>query len=424
MKSDYYLTLCLEQAEQSPLHYRHGCIVVKGGKVIGKGFNDYRPGYDGGALKTGLLPTRSLAVDKQPHHKRHIMTKGGKPGQKQGFKPFENTVGILAGGHHQAQNSLSMHSEMMAINSALASSSTLAATTVSHIKPLLTPSHDSKFKRQQRGKMLNEYAQRVCYDAVGPQKQQQKQQQKHINYNEKHNKYNKKYKTPKRAQVQTINLTNVSSKKETHNSILPPRKKANHVRTSHAKIDKDMHPANGRNCESPTASNYGFRDRIKHPKLRGADIYVARLGGVQETRKKAEAKSLVISTTQAHDQQLPSSLPPNTTRSMAGSLHDELTCREARVPLLNPPSDSNSIILDRHNVLESRPCYRCVLYMHSAGIRRVYWTNSEGDWATAKVRDLFNQLSGTGPSSGSNPDFSKVFVTKHEILVTNLPVCS
>ncbi|KAI6368381.1 hypothetical protein MCOR25_004678 [Pyricularia grisea] len=48
MKSDTYFNICLEQAALSPLRYRHGSIVVKGGKVIGKGFNDFRPGYDGG----------------------------------------------------------------------------------------------------------------------------------------------------------------------------------------------------------------------------------------------------------------------------------------------------------------------------------------------------------------------------------------
>jgi deoxycytidylate deaminase len=55
MKTDNYLTLCLEQAAKSPLHYRHGCIIVRGGKVIGQGHNDYRPGFDGGALKHGRV---------------------------------------------------------------------------------------------------------------------------------------------------------------------------------------------------------------------------------------------------------------------------------------------------------------------------------------------------------------------------------
>lgn len=33
MKTDNYLTLCLEQAALSPLRNRHGCIIVRGGKV-------------------------------------------------------------------------------------------------------------------------------------------------------------------------------------------------------------------------------------------------------------------------------------------------------------------------------------------------------------------------------------------------------
>lgn len=55
MKTDNYLSLCLEQAAKSPLHYRHGAVIVHGGKVIGRGHNDYRPGFNGGALKNGRI---------------------------------------------------------------------------------------------------------------------------------------------------------------------------------------------------------------------------------------------------------------------------------------------------------------------------------------------------------------------------------
>lgn len=58
-RNDLYLSLCLVQASLSPLHYRHGSIIVRGGKVIGKGFNDYRSGYNGGVLSTGKLSTVS-----------------------------------------------------------------------------------------------------------------------------------------------------------------------------------------------------------------------------------------------------------------------------------------------------------------------------------------------------------------------------
>jgi deoxycytidylate deaminase len=60
MKTDNYLTLCLEQAAKSPLRYRHGCIIVRGGKVIGQGHNDYRPGFDSGTLKHGRVAGSAL----------------------------------------------------------------------------------------------------------------------------------------------------------------------------------------------------------------------------------------------------------------------------------------------------------------------------------------------------------------------------
>lgn len=169
MKADNYLNLCLEQAEMSPLHHRHGCVVVKGGKVIGKGFNDHRPGYDGGALKTSNLSMKTSALEKQ---KQKTNVQDEKRDLKNGFKPFENTVGLLAGTHHHANHSLTMHSEMMAINSALESSSTSAAMALSYIKPSGAPSSDSKRKRQLRRDVVNGYAQRVCYETFGPQVQQ------------------------------------------------------------------------------------------------------------------------------------------------------------------------------------------------------------------------------------------------------------
>jgi hypothetical protein len=51
IRADSYLSLCLEQADMPPLYYRHGCIIVRGGKVIGQGYNTYCPGFDGRALK-------------------------------------------------------------------------------------------------------------------------------------------------------------------------------------------------------------------------------------------------------------------------------------------------------------------------------------------------------------------------------------
>jgi deoxycytidylate deaminase len=165
MKTDNYKNLCLEQALLSPLKYRHGSIVVKGGKVIGHGFNDYRRGYDGGALKTGQLP---IAAHKQKPSSKSAGSGGG-------FTAFEAVAGM--GGSHFANTPLTMHGEMMAINSALASSSTLAASTVSCIKPCFKLPGDTKRRRELRRGAVAAYVERTCRQEVEQGQQQQQQQQ-------------------------------------------------------------------------------------------------------------------------------------------------------------------------------------------------------------------------------------------------------
>jgi deoxycytidylate deaminase len=174
MKSDNYLNLCLEQASLSTLRYRHGCIVVKGGKVIGKGYNDYRPGYDGGALKTGQLPKAS-ALANQPKSKSKPKSKL-KPGTEEpstmpsDFVPFETVDG--SGGGYRASQALTMHSETMAINSALASSSRLAASTLSHLKPhFKLPGNGPKSGRLLRRDAVSAYIRHACLAAQGQEVQ-------------------------------------------------------------------------------------------------------------------------------------------------------------------------------------------------------------------------------------------------------------
>lgn len=177
MKNDQYLNLCLEQASLSPLHYRHGSIVVKGGKVIGQGFNDYRPGFDGGALKTGRLPTASFPLSYAVADLKRKRNKSKSPhspdrssAMSTSFMPFERTSS--GGGGHHANGCLSMHSEMMAINSALAASSRLAASTASHIKPCFKLSGRHTKHHLLRGNhAVKSYVERVCLEAMGSEVQ-------------------------------------------------------------------------------------------------------------------------------------------------------------------------------------------------------------------------------------------------------------
>jgi deoxycytidylate deaminase len=175
MKNDQYLNLCLEQAAQSPLHFRHGSIVVKGGRVIGQGFNDYRPGFDGGSLKTGQLPTAAFPFDDAViEFKRKRKSKRPDPptsiASSATFTPFER---VSSGGGRHSNTCLSMHSEMMAISSALAASSTLAASTASHFKPCfkLSGRHAKPGRLRGGNDAVKSYVERVCLEAMGSEVQ-------------------------------------------------------------------------------------------------------------------------------------------------------------------------------------------------------------------------------------------------------------
>lgn len=158
---------------------------------------------------------------------------------------------------------------------------------------------------------------------------------------------------------------------------------------------------------------------MKHPKLVGADVYVARLAndtppteGKKECRARKEQNVESLKKVGIDACSTVSDLSAPTR-----SLHDELICRDIKPePSLTIPED----VQGRPAPAESRPCYRCVAYMHSVGIKRVFWTTNKGRWEGAKIRDLIDQLDNTMQNEAdtslglSVPD---VFVTKHEVLL-------
>ena len=164
-----------------------------------------------------------------------------------------------------------------------------------------------------------------------------------------------------------------------------------------------------------------LRDRKRHPRLNGADLYVARLGSCGSSTKDTPTKSPVKrssseSTDTADMASSTSSLPalsPATTAS-TGSLHDELT---NPFPSTSEAPAKNSNTLDLRAVRSSRPCYRCISYMHSVGIKRVFWTNDAGEWEGAKVRELVDALDYSEENGKGGPTGNGVFVTKHEVLM-------
>jgi len=51
-KSQFYLSECTQAASKSPMCFKLGAVMVKGGKVISSGYNHHRPHYDGAEVHT------------------------------------------------------------------------------------------------------------------------------------------------------------------------------------------------------------------------------------------------------------------------------------------------------------------------------------------------------------------------------------
>jgi len=175
-----------------------------------------------------------------------------------------------------------------------------------------------------------------------------------------------------------------------------------------------------------------LQDRKKHPRLVGADLYVARLGWGKGApmRKDDSAVRSTIATVQPlyaadgdsnDDDGLSASsayLQSTSSSSSTGSLHDELLHREPK--LQTTPQTKSTAATQSQLIRASRPCYRCISYMHAVGIKRVFWTNDAGEWECGKVRKLVkaldNSMEGVANGTGG-PMGNGVFVTKHEVLM-------
>ncbi len=158
--------------------------------------------------------------------------------------------------------------------------------------------------------------------------------------------------------------------------------------------------------------------RTKDLRLKGSDLYVCRLGSLNTALRHKPtpptAKDLNLAP------------PPTTSLSLSQkseplSLYDELSLLSRSA---SPSSSSMALPESEHypEFRASRPCYRCVTAMHAVGIKRVFWTNQDGEWEGAKVRDLVEALEvgiegDDGAGLGTGQENKGVFVTKHEVLM-------
>ncbi|KAI9724304.1 MAG: hypothetical protein M1812_000370 [Candelaria pacifica] len=471
-RTDSYMSLCLDQASKSPLHYRHGCIIVRGGKVIGQGYNDYRPGFNGGALRTGRLASRgtfdrpAMAELKQrKKHKSKPITKqysNAKTMKK--FTPFENpALSCSGGGGHIANTPLSMHSEMMVIYCALSLSNTLAsqgsARSAAYFEKPCYSLQNSGKRGKARLRGLKKYVSAVCQAtevSTGTGKHSETKLQimdkeptnKEVEENaaslkensgEKH-RMKKGYKYHHDHGLQAVQQpqqqpngikegTQTFPRARSPPAVEPERQTKTQPARSINK-NRKMKTANGSENQhvqtlllpqGPTGqASRKVTERQKDPRLKGADLYVARLGWKLPESSSEKRVSASIAEAIDHANVVSMAKPPEQVVSQSqipSSLHDELSpsTLEARsTHRISPSLKSES--LSRDCVGASRPCYRCISYMHSVGIKRVFWTNEKGEWDGGKVRDLVDALENPDPIHADNTA-GGLFVTKHEVLM-------
>ncbi|KAF1841915.1 putative isomerase YbhE [Cucurbitaria berberidis CBS 394.84] len=423
MKSDNYLNLCLEQAAKSPLRYRHGAIIVRGGKVIGQGFNDHRSGFDGGALKTGRLPLRSMngpaivALKGKQKLKRELGVLGEETAKT--FTPFET----MNSGGKLANTPLSMHSEMMAIHSALSASSTMTSSILSSQKPCFKLSGDSKRKARLRRDAVKSYVEAVCKAALahGALKALHldrttlnlAHQTKDVALSTKNSAVKHRPKNEKKNQHRVGNKSNSGQQKHKHRQCAHKTMASTYkLRPSYETKNQSAKSSKAQPMLIPKGqTGEGSRktkERTKHPRLNGADLYVVRQGW-----KASSSVSNLVDCCAEPNPKVETSI---TKLPSTGSLYDELISSQVETNLVVAPS----VPPERHpSVLASRPCYRCISYMASVGIKRAFWTTESGDWEGAKVRDLVDALDNLGleQPSGATTALNSVFVTKHEVLM-------
>lgn len=154
--------------------------------------------------------------------------------------------------------------------------------------------------------------------------------------------------------------------------------------------------------------------RTKDLRLKGSDLYVARLGTCHSTPPKVHSHSFSSPSSSLANNSSALS-PASNSNSEPTSLYDELS-PISRAASPSPTAPTNSTPSTVPEIRASRPCYRCVSAMHAVGIKRVFWSNAYGEWEGAKVRNLVESLE-MGNSADEGSGGGELFITKHEVLM-------
>ncbi|KAK0570159.1 hypothetical protein OC861_000108 [Tilletia horrida] len=439
-RSDKMLNAASTEAYRSQMRFRHGAVILKGGKLLASGHNHVRTRFSGPLASNDaiVLPfdldsgsSSSSAYDYNSSESSHQSSAASASSNSSSAAHSSSssahatgsssgTSDASAGGSHSVgQHSFSMHAEMHAITSAL------------------------RGARPQRHKSHLSVDPQMAALALAFSFQQQQTATKKGHYSSHHNNNPKITGKKKKKQKQMLKQqgTTASPAIKQCYSALPAqapwgKKKAkgggassaynsNHntnkvasggspmmaggvcgaVGTSaagmHHSGEHSMHPGHGGGGAAVGAAGAeGFHNSsggggsgfgAPSPRLRGADMYVVRLLQDAESKARARARRRALTA--------PSRSSPLANSSWTG---DEA----------GPSGNKNasSVVERGPKYADSRPCWRCLKWMEWAGIKRVFWTDDQGVWEGAKVVQLLYgpfpliATSATASSSSASSD--------------------
>ncbi|WFD42265.1 hypothetical protein MPSI1_000906 [Malassezia psittaci] len=380
-RGDKMRNAATQEALRSPMRYRHGAVVTKGGKILAQGHNHIRTGFSGplSAHETILLPGRAASAST---------CCSDAP------ESSSNARGSYSSSY------FSMHAEMHAIYSTLRGARPYVAR--SNVQLSALPEDDQLNVMTQQAADLAIDSRRSASPSSVRSRLSDASNVHRANVGNIKTKCDRALVEGAKREQQRIAFTaqNEWCLKPRYKKRIeekpPPRPRFTSCRAE-SSVDQfsscvpaeDEHETDTEAnslAASIASSTLAYRkvrpssrpreDAIDS-RLRGADLYVVRL--LQDVESKAKAKE-----------------------------HRRRHIRSGTTPV----SNASSNVAPRY--ADSRPCWRCLEWMLWAGIKRVYWTNADGDWNGGKVASLLFGPDDAQTTTSSGAVLVPVHLTQYE----------
>ncbi|WFD29467.1 hypothetical protein MSPP1_000476 [Malassezia sp. CBS 17886] len=394
-----------QEALRSAMRYRHGAIITKGGKILGQGHNHVRTGFSGplSAHDAVVLPGHGgdgCACDAEHtprggafahayfsmHAEMHAITSALRGARPQAPR---TSVVLDPGSHEQEASHTSTLSPLtQAVGSRGSDAPTEGKTkcdrALVEASGVLNRALKNEMKKNQRHARADapSRAGGALGASVGNQEARRrrteflKERARHL----EQRKQEKRERKARGARAASSGSSCTSDSATTDSSLpstpplLSPRASRELLKTASADAGS-IPTAYRRIARTPGAA----RGEALDTRIRGADLYVVRL--LQDVDSKAKAKE-------------------------QRRRHQRGVAPAPTAPVSAPRAQLR--------YADSRPCWRCLEWMHWAGVKRVYWTDAEGEWDGGKVAELLFGAAGASSIACASDTYVPVHVTQYE----------